>query len=166
MVVDLTKQYVQLWMGQFPSEALLPTAGNWHRDDDDMKTFVKIDLIFSGHPDTSLATLIRRNCNRFQIQKVKFISKYKSSAKNCFLFIDICSCHSQMSLILLSWKLVISLILFTNGFLSSSELKSSDPLTDSASFWAHDDNRPPIKVSSMQYRQVCVNIYDIVFKKL
>jgi hypothetical protein len=38
MVVDLTKQYVQLWLGQFPSEALLPTAGDWRRDDNDMKT--------------------------------------------------------------------------------------------------------------------------------
>jgi len=66
-----------------------------------------------------------------------------------------------MSFILLSWKLVISLILFTND-LPSSELKSfeSDPLTDSASSVVLDDNRPPIKVSSMQYGEVCVNIYD------
>jgi hypothetical protein len=67
MVVDLGKQYVQLWLGQFPSEALLPTAGNWHRDDDDMKTFVKIDLIFSGHPDTSL---IFDNTYTTQLQQV------------------------------------------------------------------------------------------------
>ena len=66
-----------------------------------------------------------------------------------------------MSLICwLSWKLVVSLILFTNGT-SSLKLKSSDPLTDSASFVARDNKTPPIKViSSLQYGQVCVNIYD------
>ena len=66
-----------------------------------------------------------------------------------------------MSFISLSWKLVISLILFMSGLLPS-ELKSfeSDPLTDSASSVVLDDNRPPTKVSSMQFRQVCVNIYD------
>ena len=67
-----------------------------------------------------------------------------------------------MSFILLSWKLVISLILFTND-LPSSELKSfeSDPLTDSALSVARDDKPPPIKViSSLQYGQFCVNIYD------
>jgi hypothetical protein len=46
--------------------------------------------------------------------------------------------------------------------LPPSELKSfeSDPLTDSSSSVILDDNRPPIKVSSMQFRQVCVTIYD------
>nr|CAH0101322.1 unnamed protein product [Daphnia galeata] len=103
-----------------------------------MKTFVRIDLTFSSHPespDTTLATLERRNCNRLEIQKMSFI--------------------------LLSWKLVISLILFTND-LPSSELKSfeSDPLTDSNSSVARDDKQPSTKVSSLQYGQVCVNIYD------
>ena len=79
--------------------------------------------------------------------------------KNLFCSLPIFSCHSQMSFILLSWKLAISLILFMNG-LSSSELKSSDPLTDSNSSVARDDKPPPIKVSSMQYGQVCVTIYD------
>ena len=62
--------------------------------------------------------------------------------------------------ILLSWKLVVSLILFMND-LPSSELKSSDPLTDSASSVARDDKPPPTKViSSLQYGQVCVSIYE------
>ena len=84
-----------------------------------------------------------------------------SSVKKSFLFIGVFSCHSQMSLICwLSWKLVVSLILFTNGT-SSLKLKSSDPLTDSASFVARDNKTPPIKViSSLQYGRVCVNIYD------
>ena len=61
--------------------------------------------------------------------------------------------------ILLSWKLVVSLILFMND-LPSSELKSSDLLTDSASNVARDDKPLPTKViSSLQYRQVCVSIY-------
>jgi hypothetical protein len=67
-----------------------------------------------------------------------------------------------MSLICwLSWKLIVSWILFTNGT-SSLELKSSDPLTDSASFVARDDNKPPLTkvISSLRYGQVCVNIYD------
>jgi len=69
------------------------------------------------------------------------------------------SCHSQMSLISLSWKLVVLLILFMNE-LPSSELKSSDPLTDSASSVARDDKPQPKKVSSVQYGQICVNIYE------
>nr|CAH0099148.1 unnamed protein product [Daphnia galeata] len=64
-----------------------------------------------------------------------------------------------MSLISLSWKLVVLLILFMNE-LPSSELKSSDPLTDSASSVARDDKPQPKKVSSVQYGQVCVNIYE------
>nr|CAH0105725.1 unnamed protein product [Daphnia galeata] len=45
--------------------------------------------------------------------------------------------------------------------LPSSELKSSDPLTDSASSVARDDKPPPTKViSSLQYGQVCVSIYE------
>ena len=39
-------------------------------DDNDTKTFVKIDFNFSSHPDTSLAILILRNCNTFEIRKV------------------------------------------------------------------------------------------------
>ena len=64
-----------------------------------------------------------------------------------------------MSFILLSWKLVVSFILFMSG-LPPSELKSSDPLSDSTSSVARDDKPPPIKVSSMQYGEVCVNIYE------
>ena len=68
-----------------------------------------------------------------------------------------------MDFIWLSWRLVVPWIIFTND-LTSSELNSfeSDPLTYSASSSvARDDKPPPIKViSSLQYGQVCVNIYD------
>jgi hypothetical protein len=109
-----------------------------------------------------LATLERRNCN-FKIQKVNHLEikneLSSSSAKKFVLFIDVFSCHSQMDFIWLSWRLIVPWILFTNDL--STELKSSDPLTDSASFVARDNKPPPTKViSSLQYGKVCVNIYD------
>ena len=71
------------------------------------------------------------------------------------------ACHSQMDFIWLSWRLVVPWIIFSND-LTSSELNSfeSDLLTDSASSVARNYKPPPTKVSSMQYGEVCVNIYE------
>ncbi|XP_046456949.1 uncharacterized protein LOC124204010 isoform X3 [Daphnia pulex] len=59
--------------------------------------------------------------------------------------------------ICLSWKLIVASILCLTISLASSELP--DPLTDPASSEPRED-KPPIKISSVQFESVCVNIYD------
>jgi hypothetical protein len=56
----------------------------------------------------------------------------------------------------LSWKLIVASILFLTSFASS---ESPDPLIDPASSEPRQD-KPPIKISSVQFESVCVNIYD------
>ncbi|XP_046456152.1 uncharacterized protein LOC124203522 [Daphnia pulex] len=57
----------------------------------------------------------------------------------------------------LSWKLIVASILCLTISLPSSEF--SDPLTDPASPDPRED-KPPIKISSVQFEFVCVHIYD------
>jgi hypothetical protein len=56
----------------------------------------------------------------------------------------------------LSWKLIVASILCLTSLASS---ESPDPLTDPASSEPRQD-KPPIKISSVQFESVCVNIYD------
>jgi hypothetical protein len=57
----------------------------------------------------------------------------------------------------LSWKLIVASILCLTISLASSELP--DPLTDPASSDTRED-KPSIKISSVKFESVCVNIYD------
>jgi hypothetical protein len=56
----------------------------------------------------------------------------------------------------LSWKLKVASILFLTSLASS---ESPDPVTDPASSDTRED-KPSIKISSVQFESVCVNIYD------
>ncbi|XP_046456613.1 uncharacterized protein LOC124203802 isoform X2 [Daphnia pulex] len=56
----------------------------------------------------------------------------------------------------LSWKLIIASIFFLTSLTSS---ESPDPLTDPTSSDPRED-KPPIKISSVKFESVCVNIYD------
>jgi hypothetical protein len=56
----------------------------------------------------------------------------------------------------LSWKLIVASILCLTSLASS---ESPDPITDPASSEPRED-KPPIKISSVQFESACVNIYD------
>jgi hypothetical protein len=56
----------------------------------------------------------------------------------------------------LSWKLIVASILFLTSLTSS---ESPDPLTDPTSSDPREE-KPPIKISSVKFESVCVNIYD------
>ncbi|EFX82694.1 collagen, type X, alpha 1 precursor-like protein [Daphnia pulex] len=56
----------------------------------------------------------------------------------------------------LSWKMIVASILFLTSLTFS---ESPDPYTDPTSSDPREE-KPPIKISSLQFESVCVNIYD------
>jgi hypothetical protein len=64
--------------------------------------------------------------------------------------------------IFLSWELGVASILILTSLASSAELKLSDPLSDTSSETREDqpDKPLPVKISSVKFESVCVNIYD------